>query len=122
MMKVPNNFYHQFEKLNNKLDLLFKENKNLKKEFKEKQNELKATILKKIKLSKKLLNKIDRPKNQINKNSGNSSKPSSTDIVRPKKREVNLYNLKNAITKKSSVKKKHKGHRIAKEKVESLIK
>ena len=35
-MTVSVDFYRQFEELNNKLDILFKENKKLKKEFKEK--------------------------------------------------------------------------------------
>ena len=70
-MTVSVDFYRQFEELNNKLDILFKENKELKKEFKEKQDELKAIILEKDKTIQKLLNEIDRLKNQNNKNSNN---------------------------------------------------
>ncbi len=62
-MTVTVDFYRQFEELNNKLDILFKENKELKKEFKEKQDELKAIILEKDKTIQKLLNEIDRLKN-----------------------------------------------------------
>ena len=69
----------QFEKLNNKLDLLLKENKDLRREFKQEKEDLKATIKEKDELIEKLLNEIDRLKNQINKNSSNSSKPPSTD-------------------------------------------
>ena len=61
-MTVTVDFYRQFEELNNKLDILFKENKELKKEFKEKQDELKAIILEKDKTIQKLLNEIDRLK------------------------------------------------------------
>ena len=44
MMKVTNDFYRQFEELNNKLDSLLKENKDLRKEFKQEKEELKTTI------------------------------------------------------------------------------
>ena len=68
MMKVTNDFYRQFEELNNKLDSLLKENKDLRREFKQEKEDLKATIKEKDELIEKLLNEIDRLKNQINKN------------------------------------------------------
>ena len=158
MMKVPNDFYHQFEELNYKLDALLEENKTLKtnkqsetkivrelkkqyseemkrlkkelkQEFKQEKADFKATISNiettiqaKDETIQKLLNEIDRLKNQINKNSSNSSKPSSTDIGRPKKSGANLYNSRKATTKKIGGQKGHRGHGLTKEKVEKLIK
>ena len=129
MMKVTNDFYRQFEELNNKLDSLLKENKDLRKEFKQEKEELKDTITnleKTIKVKEetiqKLLNEIDRLKNQINKNSSNSSKPSSTDIGKPKKSGANLYNSRKTTTNKIGGQKGHKGHGLTKEKIEKLIK
>ena len=104
-MTVTVDFYRQFEELNNKLDSLLKENKNLRREFKQETENLKAIIQAKDETIQKLLNEIDRLKNQINKNSSNSSKPSSTDIGRPKKSGANLYNSRKATTKKLVVKK-----------------
>ena len=42
--------------------------------------------LEQAELIKKLIEENERLKNQNNKNSNNSSKPSSTDIVTPKKK------------------------------------
>ena len=140
MMKVTNDFYRQFEELSNKLDNLLKENKNMiithKKELKKQKQEFKATIdelnitisklndtiIQKDEMIVKLLNEIDRLKNQINKNSSNSSKPSSTDIGRPKKSGANLYNSRKTTTNKIGGQKGHKGHGLTKEKIEKLIK
>ncbi len=144
MMKVSNDFYKQFEELSNKLDLLFKENKELrnnhikeikqlkkelKSDFKKERGELKETIAdlkttiqEKEETIKKLLDEIDRLKNQINKNSNNSSKPSSTDIVTPKKKTgANLYNYRKITNKKPGGQKGHKGHNLSREKIEKLI-
>ena len=140
MMKVTNDFYRQFEELNHKLDSLLQENKSLHKEFKKEkeeltnsfkleQKELKSTInlltmqLEEAnKLNKKLQDEIDRLKNQINKNSNNSSKPSSTDIVTPKKKTgANLYNYRTISGKKPGGQKGHTGYSLSKEKIEKLI-
>ena len=140
MMKVTNDFYRQFEELNHKLDSLLQENKSLRKEFKKEkeeltnsfkleQKELKSTInlltmqLEEAnKLNKKLQDEIDRLKNQINKNSNNSSKPSSTDIVTPKKKTgANLYNYRTVSGKKPGGQKGHTGYSLSKEKIEKLI-
>ena len=129
MMKVTNDFYRQFEELNNRLDSLLKENKLLRKEFKSEKQELKETInslTKQLeeanKLNKKLQDEIDKLKNQINKNSNNSSKPSSTDMFTPKKKTgANLYNYRTISGKKPGGQKGHKGHSLSKEKVEKLI-
>ena len=121
-MTVTVDFYRQFEELNNKLDILFKENKELKKEFKEKQDELKAIILEKDKTIQKLLNEIDRLKNQNNKNSNNSSKPSSTNIVTPKKKTgANLYNYRTITGKKKGGQYNHQGYNLSKKDAEKLI-
>ena len=121
-MTVTVDFYRQFEELNNKLDSLLKENKNLRREFKQETENLKAIIQAKDKTIQKLLDEIDRLKNQINKNSSNSSKPSSTDIGRPKKSGANLYNSRKSTTNKIGGQKGHKGHGFTKEKIEKLIK
>ena len=121
-MTVTVDFYRQFEELNNKLDSLLKENKNLRREFKQETENLKAIIQAKDKTIQKLLDEIDRLKNQINKNSSNSSKPSSTDIGRPKKSGSNLYNSRKSTTNKIGGQKGHKGHGFTKEKIEKLIK
>ncbi len=128
MMKVTNDFYRQFEELNNKLDSLLKENKDLKKEFKQEKEELKTTITsleksikEKDELIEKLLNEIDRLKNQINKNSSNSSKSPSTDTGKKEKSGANLYNSRKKTDKKIGGQKGHKGHSLTKEKVEKMI-
>ena len=121
MMKVTNDFYRQFEELNNKLDSLLKENKDLRREFKQEKEDLKATIKEKDELIEKLLNEIDRLKNQINKNSSNSSKPPSTDTGKKDKSGANLYNSRKKTDKKIGGQKGHKGHSLTKEKVEKMI-
>ena len=122
MMKVTNDFYRQFEELNNKLDSLLKENKDLRREFKQEKEDLKATIKEKDELIEKLLNEIDRLKNQINKNSSNSSKPPSTDTGKKEKSGANLYNSRKKTDKKIGGQKGHKGHSLTKDKVEKIIK
>ena len=111
MMKVTNDFYRQFEELNNKLDSLLKENKDLRREFKQEKEDLKATIKEKDELIEKLLNEIDRLKNQINKDSSNSSKPPSTDTRKKEKSGANLYNSRKKTDKKIGGQKGHKGHK-----------
>ena len=118
MMKVT----RQFEKLNNKLDLLLKENKDLRREFKQEKEDLKATIKEKDELIEKLLNEIDRLKNQINKDSSNSSKPPSTDTRKKEKSGANLYNSRKKTDKKIGGQKGHKGYSLTKDKVEKMIK
>lgn len=139
-MKVTNDFYRQFEELSHKLDLLLEENKSLQtqfkaekkemlKAFKQEKEELKTTIetlIKQLKESNELIKKLqeenERLKNQINKNSNNSSKPSSTDIVTPKKKTgANQYNYRKTTGKKVGGQKGHIGHSLSKEKIEKLI-
>ena len=111
--------YNEFEKLNEKLDKLLKENQNqsqtisyLKKEL-EKANEL----------NKKLQEEIDRLKNKNNKNSTNSSKPSSTNITTPKKKTgANLYNYRIKSDKKvGGGYSGHTGYNLSKKQIEQLI-
>ena len=117
MMKVTNDFYRQFEELNNKLDSLLKENRELKQEI----NTLKATIKEKDEIIDKQQKEIDRLKNQINKNSSNSSKPPSTDIGKKEKSGANLYNSRKKTDKKIGGQKGHKGHSLTKDKIEKII-
>ncbi|MGN1357821.1 MAG: transposase [Bacilli bacterium] len=117
-------FYNQFEKLNNKLDKLVNENKkqsitiyNLNLEIEKLNKQLEDAN----KLNEKLQNEIDRLKNQNNKNSTNSSKPSSTDIVKPKKTGANLYNYRIKSDRKVGGQLGHTGHNLSKKKIEDLI-
>ena len=117
-------FYDQFEKLNDKLDKLLIENKNLSftiynlnLEIKKLNNQLNEAD----KLNKKLQEEIDRLKNQNNKNSSNSSKPSSTDIIKPKKSGANLYNYRVKSDRKIGGQVGHIGQNLSKEKMEDLI-
>ncbi len=119
------NLFNEFEKLNKKLDFLLKENKtqsltiyNLNLEI----EKLNKTIQEKEKKIELLLNEIDRLKNQNNKNSKNSSKPSSTNIVTPKKKTgANLYNYRTKTGKKPGGQYNHQGHNLSKKDVEKLI-
>ena len=96
--------YKEFEKLNNKIDKLLEENKeqsltiySLRLEIKK----LNKKIDEKDKTIEKLEQEIDKLRNKNNKNSSNSSRPSSTDIVKPKgKTGANIYNSREKTNKK----------------------
>ncbi len=117
--------FEEFEKLNSKLDKLLKENKeqsltiyNLNLEI----EKLNKTVQEKDKKIELLLEEIERLKNQNNKNSNNSSKPSSTNMVTPKKKTgANLYNYRVKTGKKIGGQYGHKGHNLDKKKIEKLI-
>lgn len=118
-----NDFYKQFEELNKKLDKLLSENKiqaltiaNLQAELKLEQ-EKNAELLNKI---DKLLEERDKYKNHSDKNSSNSGKPSSTDIVKPKRTGANLYNSRKKTNRKIGGQKGHLGHNLSKENIETL--
>ena len=136
--------YKEYENTQNKLDTVLKELSSIRKEhkqelkklkkdltnnFKQEKEELKTTIeslTKQLKESNELIKKLqeenDRLKNQINKNSNNSSKPSSTDIVTPKKKTgANLYNYRNKTNRKPGGQKNHQGHSLSKKKIEKFI-
>lgn len=123
-----NKLYNDYEKTQEKLDAVLDELSSIRKEHKKELNNLNATIKelnKKLddanKLNKKLQNEIDRLKNQNNKNSSNSSKPSSTDIVKPKKTGANLYNYRVKSDRKVGGQLGHTGHNLSKKKIEDLI-
>jgi len=117
--------FNEFEKLNQKLDKLLKENKeqsltiyNLNLTI----DKLEKTIQEKNKKIELLLEEIERLKNKNNKNSNNSSKPSSTNIVTPKKKTgANLYNYRVKTSKKVGGQFGHKGHNLDKKQIEQLI-
>ena len=101
----------------------------LKKGFKEEKEELKEeieTLTKDLQKSNDLVVKLkdenERLRNQINKDSTNSSKPSSTNIVTPKKSGANLYNGRKKTTRKVGGQKGHQGHNLSKIDVEKIIK
>ena len=117
--------YNEFEKLNIKLDNLLRENKeqsltiyNLKLEiekYKEESLKDKETI-------KKLIEENERLKNKNNKNSNNSSKPSSTNVVTPKKKTgANIYNYRVKTDKKIGCQYNHQGYNLSEKDVEKLI-
>lgn len=120
-----NSLFKEFEKLNEKMDLLLKENKeqsltiyNLNLEI----EKLNKTIQGKDKQIAKQQNEIDRLKNQNNKNSTNSSKPSSTNISTPKKKtSPNLYNSRIITVRRKGGQFGHTGSNLSKNKIEQLI-
>ena len=117
--------YKELEKLNEKLDKLIKENKeqtiiiyNLELEIKANQKEINK--LKEI--NEKLLEENEKLRNKNNKNSKNSSKPSSTDIVTPKKKTgANQYNYREKTNKNIGGQKGHKPNNLNKKDIEKLI-
>ena len=117
--------YNEFEKLNEKLDNLIKENKEqsliiyeLKLEIKSLNNQLNKAN----ELIKKLTEENEKLKNQNNKNSNNSSKPSSTNNVTPKKKTgANLYNYRVKTGNNKGGQLNHQGCNLSKKDVEKLI-
>lgn len=117
--------YNEFEKLNEKLDKLIKENKNqsltiynLNLQIENLTKELQIAN----ELNEKLTEENERLKNQNNKNSNNSSKPSSTNIVTPKKKTgANLYNYRIKSNRKCGGQVGHKPHNLSKKEIETLI-
>lgn len=118
--------YNEFEKLNEKLDKLIKENKNQSLTIYNLNlqiENLTKELDKANKLNEKLTEENEKLKNQNNKNSNNSSKPSSTNIVTPKKQKTgaNLYNYRIKSNKKCGGQIGHKGHNLSKKEIEKLI-
>lgn len=118
--------YNEFEKLNEKLDQMIKENKsqsltiynlNLQIEV------LTKELQKANELNEKLTEENERLKNKNNKNSNNSSKPSSTNMVTPKKKKTgaNLYNYRIKTNRKCGGQFGHTPHNLGKKDVEKLI-
>ena len=117
--------YDEFEKLNKKLDNLLKENKeqsltiyNFNLTIKDLNKEIQD--LKEI--NKKLIEENEKLKNQINKNSNNSSKPSSTNIVTPRKKTgANMYNYRVKTGNNKGRQINHQGYNLSKKDVEKLM-
>ena len=135
-----NKLYNDYEKTQEKLDSVLEELSNIRKEHKKELNELKKEFKyqkqelidnindlknqldKANKLNEKLQDEIDRLKNQNNKNSNNSSKPSSTNIVTPKKKTgANLYNYRTKTGKNPGGQYNHQGYNLSKKDAEKLI-
>lgn len=114
-----NDFYKQFEKLNDNLE---KANKTISKmsfELSCVRQELKETLTANKKLEKQnqeLLLEIERLKNNNNKNSSNSGKPSSTNGFK----KVVINNRKKSNRKKGA-QPKHKGKTLTNKEIEKLI-
>lgn len=134
--KYEKSLYNDYEKAIIKLDAVLLELSNIRKEHKKEmlelrrdltkeKNEIKDNLNKKIdeltkelnksnELIKKLEEENERLRNQINKDSTNSSKPSSTNIVTPKRSGANLYNGRKKTNKKIGGQIGHKGHTLSK--------
>ena len=116
--------FNEFEELNKKFDKLLQEKKHQSLRI----NELETEMQKYKKLYEEaqvkiemLLEENEKLKNQNNKNSSNSSKPSSTDMFKPKKSGPNLYNSRVQSGKKNGAQFNHEGHSLSKDKIEQII-
>ena len=117
--------YNEFEKLNAKLDKLIKENKNQSLTIYSLNLQI-ENLTKELQQANELVEKLteenERLKNQNNKNSNNSSKPSSMNIVTPKKKtRANMYNYRIKRGKKCGGQFGHKGYNLSKKEIEKLI-
>lgn len=119
------NMYHQLEKMSEQIEKLLSEIRALRLELyqeKELRKKEEKKNLEQAELIKKLIEENERLKNQNNKNSNNSSKPSSTDIVTPKKKTgANLYNYRTKTCKNPGGQYNHQGYNLSKKDVEKLI-
>lgn len=129
----------KYEKVKIELDSIKAENKRLQKKVDEIDEYIERSITKAVnKITEQFEEKIqrleeqiqmkdaeiDRLRNHINKNSTNSSKPSSTDIVSVKteKSSANQYNYRIRTYRKSGGQFGHKGHCLRKRKIENMMK
>ncbi len=114
-----NDFYRQFEKLNENLD---KANNTISKmsfELSCVRQELKASLEQNKKLEKQnreLLLEIERLKNNNNKDSSNSSKPSSTNGYKKV-----ITNNREKSKRKKGGQPKHEGKTLTNDKIEEMI-
>lgn len=116
---IGKDIYKQLEQVMDKLD----ESLTINKELNETIKDLNKTISELREENKKLLDEIDRLKNINNKNSTNSSKPSSTNITTPKKRNgANLHNYRVKTNNKVGGQYGHQAHNLSKDDVEKSIK
>ena len=128
----------KYEKVKIELDSIKAENKRLQKKVDEIDEYIERSITKAVnKITEQFEEKIqrleeqiqmkdaeiDRLRNHINKNSTNSSKPSSTDIVSVKteKSSANQYNYRIRTYRKSGGQFGHKDHCLRKRKIESVV-
>lgn len=119
--------YKQLEEMMSKIDKLILEISHLKLELSEEKENNKKLVEANLELTNKLsqaLEELDKERSKNNKNSGNSSKPSSTDIapVKKEKSGANLYNYRVKSNKKKGGQFGHKGSTYTKEKLESEVK
>ncbi len=115
-----NDFYKQFEKLNDNFEKANKTISNMSFELSCLRQELKETLDENKKLEKQnqeLLLEIERLKNNNNKDSSNSSKPSSTNGFKKV-----ITNNRNKSAKKQGGQPNHKGTTLTNEKIEEMIK
>ena len=110
--------YKQLEQVMTKLD----ESLSINKELNETIKDLTKQLSQANEQNQKLQEEIDRLKNKNNKNSSNSSKPSSTNIITPKRKTgSNIYNYRIKSDKKPGGQYGHVGHSLSKKYVEELI-
>lgn len=115
-----NDFYKQFEELNNKLDKANSTILNMSliiKELNENNKKLLISLEEANKKNQELLLEIERLKNNNNKDSSNSSKPSSTNGFKKV-----ITNNRNKSTKKQGGQPKHEGKTLTNDKIEEMIK
>ena len=119
------NMYHQLEKMSEQIEKLLSEIRGLRLELyqeKELRKKEEEKNLEQAELIKKLIEENERLKNHKNKDSNNSSKPSSTNIVTPKKKtRSNQYNYRTQSKKKIGGQIGHIGTNLSKKDVEKLI-
>lgn len=121
------NIYSQLEEMFARIEKLLLEINHLKLELSEERENNKKLNDTIVELTLKLnqaLEELDKERSKNNKNSGNSNKPSSTDIVPIKKEKsgANLYNYRIKSGKKRGGQYGHRGSTYTKEKLESEIK
>lgn len=115
-----NDFYKQFEELNQKLDkannTIFNMSLTIS-ELNKNNKEITKNLDKANKKNQELLLEIERLKNNNNKNSSNSSKPSNTNGFKKV-----ITNNRNKSTKKQGGQPKHDGKTLTNDKIEEMIK
>lgn len=119
--------YKQLEEMLSKIDKLLLEIKYLKLELSQERDnnkKLNATIEDLTNKLNQALEELDKERSKNNKNSGNSSKPSSTDMVSKKKEKTgaNLYNYRIKSGKKQGGQVGHTGSTYTKERLQKEIK
>lgn len=117
---IINDFYKQFEKLNQKLDKANNTILSMSLTISTQADEIKSLtkeLEKANKNNEELLLEIERLKNNNNKDSSNSSKPSSTNGYKKV-----ITNNRCKSSKKKGAQKNHKGKTLTNEQIEKMIK